>query len=30
MDITVAILICLEALLAYWLLYRSGILRYTL
>lgn len=30
MDITVAILICLEALLAYWLLYRSGILRSTL
>ena len=30
MDITVAILICMEALLAYWLLYRSGILRSTL
>ena len=30
MDITVAVLICLEALLAYWLLYRSGVLRSTL
>lgn len=30
MDITVAILVCLEALLAYWLLYRSGVLRSTL
>ena len=30
MDITVAILICLEALLAWWLLYRSGVLRSTL
>lgn len=29
MDVTVAILICLEALLAYWLLYRSGLLRST-
>ena len=30
MEITVAVLICLEALLAYWLLYRSGVLRSTL
>lgn len=30
MDITVAILICLEALLACWLLYHSGALRSTL
>ena len=30
MDYIVTILVCLEALLAYWLLYRSGVLRSTL